>query len=106
MNDLKANREALAEKVREAMGLNTNREAGQAIETVVNCLEQTLAEKIGVDGFSIKLGKFGKFTVHHKPAKERRIPFIGKVRMTGGRRKVKFIPLGKLRRLEKAERKD
>jgi hypothetical protein len=50
------------------------------------------------DSYSIKLGSFGRFVVHHRPAIHRKIVFSGEVRDLPSRRKVKFIGLGRLRK--------
>ena len=66
----------------------------------ISCLEETLLHHLGDDGFAMKLGSFGKFSIRHRPATRRKIPFTGVVRDVPLKRKVKFISLGKLRRLE------
>lgn len=52
------------------------------------------------DGFILKRPSFGKFEVRHKQGKMRKIPLTGKTQMTADKRKVKFIPLARLRELE------
>jgi YD repeat-containing protein len=64
-------------------------------------LEDTLIEHLDEDGHSIKLDSFGRLIVHHRPAIRRRIPFSGEVRDLPPIRKVKFIGLGRLRKLER-----
>jgi nucleoid DNA-binding protein len=60
----------------------------------------TLIEHLAEDGYSIKLGGFGQFVVHHRPAIRRKIGFSGEIRDLPAKRKVKFTGLGKLRQLE------
>jgi nucleoid DNA-binding protein len=68
---------------------------------VVAALEATLLNNLGSDGFTLKLGSFGKFSVRHKPGILRRIPFTGKTILTKERRKVTFVSLGSLRQQER-----
>jgi nucleoid DNA-binding protein len=68
---------------------------------VVDALEETLTENLGQNGFSIKLGKFGKFSIRHRPGTHRRIPLTGETSMTSTKRKVKFVAIGRLRQLER-----
>jgi nucleoid DNA-binding protein len=93
-------RPELATKVQSALGLDTKREAEVVIEAVVTAIERTLIENLNQNGFSLKLGGFGKFSVHHRPGTFRKIPFTGETKMTKAKRKVKFVALGRLRRLE------
>jgi len=51
----------------------------------------------------MKLNSFGKFTVKHRLGTLRRIPFTGETKITDNKRKIRFIALGPLRRLEKKE---
>ena len=71
------------------------------IGAVVDALEHTLLNNLGTDGFSMKLGGFGKFTVRHRPGVYRKIPFTGETKMTRAARKIKFVALGQLRASEK-----
>jgi hypothetical protein len=64
-------------------------------------LEATLLNNLETNGFALKLGSFGKFSVRHKAGILRRIPFTGKTILTKDRRKVRFISLGMLRRCER-----
>jgi len=95
-------REILVEKVRQALGLETRREAARVASAVISCVEDTLVENLETDGFSIKLYKFGKLSVRHRPASLRRIPLTGETKITSRKRRVKLVVLGKLRKLEKA----
>jgi len=88
-------------KVKAALGLDTKREAGIIASAVVRALEETLIDNIGHDGYSMKLGRFGKFSIRHRPGTYRKIPFTGETKMTSTKRKVKFVAIGQLRRLEK-----
>jgi nucleoid DNA-binding protein len=71
------------------------------VDTVVAALEATLLNSLGTNGFTLKLGGFGKFSVRHKVGIFRRIPFTGETILTKDRRKVRFISLGSLRQHEK-----
>ena len=70
--------------------------------TVIGSLEITLLNNLETNGFTLKLGTFGKFSVRHKPGILRRIPFTGQTILTKDRRKIRFVSLGCLRQLEKA----
>jgi nucleoid DNA-binding protein len=87
----------LAAKVQRALRLETKKEAEIAVGAVIAALEETLLNNLGTEGFSLKLGGFGKFKVRHLKPVEKRVGFSGKTVMTKGRRKVKFVPLGMLR---------
>ena len=87
-------------RIQAALNLATKKEATDLANILVSRLEDTLIEHLAEDGYSIKLGGFGKFVVHHRPAIRRRIGFSGEIRDVPVKRKVKFIGLGKLRQLE------
>ena len=93
-------REELVAQVQQSLALATKKEAERVVETVVAALEATLLNNLGGDGFTLKLGSFGKFSVRHKAGILRRIPFTGKIILTKDRRKVTFISLGRLRQCE------
>ena len=97
---LTTNPEVIA-KVKAALRLDTKKEAEIVAGAVVSALEETLIENLGQDGYSIKLGKFGKFSIRHRPGTYRRIPLTGETRMTSTKRKVKFVAIGRLRQLER-----
>jgi nucleoid DNA-binding protein len=92
--------EELSARVQEALALATKKEAELVVEAVVAALEATLLNNLGTNGFTLKLGSFGKFSVRHKPGIPRRIPFTGETILTKDRRKVRFISLGRLRHYE------
>ena len=94
-------REELAARVQQALALATKKEAEMIMENVVAALEATLLNNLDTDGFTLKLGSFGKFSVRHKPGILRRIPFTGETILTKDRRKVSFVSLGRLRQLER-----
>ena len=71
------------------------------MDAVVAGLEATLLNNLGTDGFTLKLGSFGKFSVRHKPGILRKIPFTGATILTKDRRKVRFVSLGSLRQCER-----
>jgi nucleoid DNA-binding protein len=94
-------REELAARVQQALALPSKKEAEKVVETVVAALEATMLNNLGRDGFTLKLGCFGKFSVRHKPGILRKIPFTGETILTKDRRKVRFISLGSLRQHER-----
>jgi len=65
--------------------------------------ETTLLNNLGMDGFTLKLGSFGKFHVRDKPGIRRKIGFSGETILTKALRKVKFITLANLRRQERVD---
>jgi nucleoid DNA-binding protein len=67
---------------------------------VIDCIEATLLNNLGAEGFTIKLNSFGKFSVRHKPGILRKIPFTGEVKQIPAKRKIRFVSLGALRQSE------
>lgn len=96
----KAGREELTSLVQHALSLGTKKEAEHVIDTVITALETVLLNNLANDKFTLKLNRFGKFTVKHKPGIYRKIPFTGETKMTNAKRKVKFVTLGPLRQRE------
>lgn len=94
-------RDELAARVQHALALPTKKEAEMVVHTVVAALEATLLNNLGTNGFTLKLGSFGKFSVLHKPGILRKIPFTGETILTKDRRKVRFVSLGALRQCER-----
>ncbi len=94
-------RDELVLRVHRAMALETKKEAEMVLDVVIGALEETLLNNLPVDGFTLKLGSLGKFSVRHKVGILRRIPFTGKTILTKDRRKVTFVSLGELRRRER-----
>src|SRR5258708_39303923 len=94
-------RDELAVRVQIALSLPTKKEAEHVVNTVIASLEATLLNHLGTDGFTLKLHRFGKFYVHHRPGIRRKVGFSGETVQTKMRRKVKFISLGLLRRRER-----
>lgn len=94
-------RQELAARVQQALALTTKKEAEMIVETVVAALEATLLNNLESDGFTLKLGSFGKFSVRHKQGILRKIPFTGETMLTKDRRTVRFVSLGSLRQHEK-----
>jgi len=90
----------LAARVQQALSLPTKKQAEMIADTVITALEATLLNNLGTDGFTLKLGSFGKFSVRHKPGILRKIPFTGETILTKDRRKVRFVSLGRLRQRE------
>lgn len=91
----------MAVRVQQALALPTKKQAEMVLDTVVVALESTLLNNLGTDGFTLKLNRFGKFYVRHKPGILRKIPFTGETILTKDRRKVRFISLGRLRQHER-----
>jgi nucleoid DNA-binding protein len=96
-------RDELTARVQQALALATKKEAEMVVDTVVAALEATLLNNLGTDGFTLKLGSFGKFSVRHKPGIRRKIGFSGETIRTKALRKVKFVSLGSLRQRERVD---
>lgn len=94
-------REELVVRVQQALALPTKKEAEHVVNAVIGSLEATLLNNLGEDGFALKLGSFGKFSVRHKAGILRKIPFTGETILTKDRRKVSFVTLGMLRQYER-----
>lgn len=94
-------RDELTARVQAALSLPTKKEAEHVVNTIIASLETTLLNNLGTDGFALKLGGFGKFSVRHKPGILRKIPFTGETVLTKPSRKIKFVSLGTLRRQER-----
>jgi len=94
-------RDELVLRVQQALMLSTKKEAEHVVEAVVAALEATLLNNLGANGFTLKLGSFGKFSVRHKAGILRKIPFTGETLLTKDRRKVGFVSLGALRQSER-----
>ena len=94
-------RQELAARVQQALALPTKKEAEMVLDAVVAALEATLLNNLQSNGFTLKLGSFGKFSVRHKRGILRKIPFNGETVLTKDRRKIRFVSLGALRQLEK-----
>ena len=93
-------RDELALRVQQALEVPTKKQAHQIVDVVIASLEQTLLNNLSVDGFTLKLNSFGKFSVRHKPGILRKIPFTGQTILTKDRRKIRFVSLGPLRQCE------
>jgi nucleoid DNA-binding protein len=89
--------------VQKTLNLSTKKEAEELLKKIIVCIEETLIDNLDNDKFSMKLNSFGKFSIHHKPGILRNIPFTGETKMTEDKRKVRFVALGNLRRLERKE---
>jgi nucleoid DNA-binding protein len=96
-------RDELVGRVQQAMELLTKKEAEMIVNTVVSCIEHTLLNNLGTNGFTLKLNSFGKFSVRHRPGILRKIPFTGETKLTKTKRKIRFVSLGTLRQLEPVE---
>lgn len=96
----KAGREELTSLVQQALNLPTKKEAEKVIDRVITALETVLVNNLANDQFTLKLNRFGKFSIRHKPGIYRKIPFTGETKMTNAKRKVKFVTLGLLRQRE------
>jgi nucleoid DNA-binding protein len=96
-------RDELAARVQLALVLHTKKEAEHIMDAVIGSLEATLLNNLAEDGFALKLGSFGKFSVRHKPGIRRKIGFSGETIQTKMRWKIRFISLGALRQRERVE---
>jgi len=94
-------RKELAGRVQEVLELDTRKEAEHVVNVVIGSLESALLNNIGMNGFTLKLNSFGKFSIRHKAGVFRKIPFTGETILTKDKRKVRFISLGVLRQQEK-----
>ena len=94
-------RDELAARVQQALLLPTKKEAEHIVNAVIGSLEATLLNNLATDGFTLKLGSFGKFSVRHRKGILRKIPFTGQTILTMDRRKVRFVSLGSLRQCER-----
>ena len=94
-------RDELVSRVQQALAVPTKKQAEMIVDAVVGAVEETLLNNLCADGFTLKLGSFGKFSVRHKRGILRRIPFTGKTILTVDRRKVTFLSLGTLRQCER-----
>jgi nucleoid DNA-binding protein len=94
-------REEFVLRVQQRMALATRKHAEMVVDAVVSALEETLLNNLASDGFTLKLGSFGKFSVRHKAGILRKIPFTGQTILTMDRRKVGFVSLGTLRQCER-----
>jgi nucleoid DNA-binding protein len=96
-------RDQLVVRVQQALALHTKKEAEHIVDAVIASLEATLLNNLETDGFYLKLGSFGKFSVRHKPGILRKIPFTGETILIKDRRKIRFVSLGSLRQQEKID---
>jgi len=94
-------RDELVSRVQQALAVPTKKQAEMIVEAVVAALEETLLNNLPVDGFTLKLGSFGKFSVRHKRGILRKIGFSGEMILTRDKRKVRFVTLGSLRQCER-----
>lgn len=85
------------------MFLTTKKEAEHVVSVVIGCLEATLLNNLGTNGFTLKLNGFGKFSVRHRPGILRKIGFSGETMQTKMKRKIRFISLGALRQRERVD---
>ncbi|MGA8489435.1 MAG: HU family DNA-binding protein [Terriglobales bacterium] len=60
---LRMGRDELAGRVQQALNLPTKKEAEHIVNTVISCIEHTLLNNLGTNGFTMKLNSFGKFSV-------------------------------------------
>ncbi len=80
-------RETVTARVRQALNLNSDREADNVVNIVMDSIVAVITENIDEDGFTLKLPSFGKFKVRHTKGKIRKIPLTGKTQMTADKRK-------------------
>lgn len=76
----------MAGRVQQALNLPTKKEAEHIVNKVISCIEHTLLNNLGTNGFTMKMNSFGKFSVRHRPGMLRKIPFTGETRLTKTRR--------------------
>jgi nucleoid DNA-binding protein len=66
MRAIPKGRDELAARVQQALALPTKKEAEHIVNLVIGSLGATLLNNRGTNGFTLKLGSFGKFSVRHK----------------------------------------
>jgi nucleoid DNA-binding protein len=106
MNYMRASvrgRDELTVNVQTVLGLSTKKEAEQIVDAVIEGLEITLLNNLGMNGFTLKLNGFGKFSVRHRPGTVRRVGFSGQTIQTKAVRKIRFVSLGRLRQRERVD---
>jgi nucleoid DNA-binding protein len=106
MNYMRASvkgRDELTVNVQTVLGLPTKKEAERVLDAVILSLETTLLNNLGMNGFTLKLNGFGKFSVRHRPGALRRVGFSGQTIQTKMVRKIRFISLGRLRQRERID---
>lgn len=101
-DSLRRGRDEVITRVQRTMSLCTKKDAEHIFNAVIACLEATLLNNLGSDGFTIKLNGFGKLSVRHRPGILRKIPFTGEVKQIRPKRKIRFVTLGSLRQSENA----
>jgi nucleoid DNA-binding protein len=94
-------RTELAMRVQAVLSLPTQNDAEHVVNAVIQSLEATLLNNLATNGFALKLGHFGKFSVRHKPGVLRKIGFSGQTIQTHARRKIIFVGLGAFRKYER-----
>lgn len=93
--------EELVQQVQATLNLVTKAEAEKLVNVFISCLEEVLVHHLAEGGYYLKLNGFGKFTVHYRPPTRRKIGFTGEVREIPAKRKVRFVGIGRLRKLER-----
>jgi nucleoid DNA-binding protein len=88
-------------KVGQALGVS--RRAADIVSKVILCMEQALVENLDADGFTIKLNKLDKLTVRHRAPRMCSVPFTGETKLVAATRNVKFVALGRLRKMRKIQ---
>ena len=96
-------RDELTVNVQTVLGLATKKQAEQIVDAVIEGLETTLLNNLGMNGFTLKLNGFGKFSVRHRPGTVRRVGFSGQTIRTKAVRKIRFVSLGRLRQQERID---
>jgi len=101
-----AGRDEVVAKVQQSLSTSTKREVSKKeaeliTKAVLDTVAELITENIHHDGFSLKLGDLGKFSVKHVAGTLRKNPFKNnEITKTRDKRKVKFVSLGKLRTIE------
>jgi nucleoid DNA-binding protein len=96
-------RNELIEGVQRTLSLTTKKEAAHVVSALFLSLETTLLNHLGTYGLTLKLDRFSKSSVHHRPGSRRKVGFSGETIQTKTLRKVKFISLGPLRQRERVD---
>lgn len=98
---LRRGRDEVVLRIQQVLNVSTKKEAEHIFNATIDCLEATLLNNLGSDGFTIKLNSFGKFSVRHKPGILRKILFPGETKQIPPKRKIRFVSLGALRQCER-----
>lgn len=93
----------LIARLKDVCGFPTKKETERILELFTDTISDILVENAGEKSYILKVQGLGSFTVRKRPGSLRRIPQTDEMRQTKPKYKIRFSPLGKLRRLEKTQ---